>query len=56
MAISVYCLDVGQGQCIALMGPSPEEYQAALIDVGVAGKRLAAWLNASGSGGFRSLS
>jgi len=48
MAISVYCLDVGQGQCIALMGPSPEGYQAALIDVGVAGRRLAAWLKRVG--------
>ncbi len=44
MAISLYCLDVGQGQCIVLMAQSAEGNQAALIDVGVDGKRLARWL------------
>jgi competence protein ComEC len=48
MAIGVYCLDVGQGQCIALMGPSPDGYQAALIDIGVEGGRLARWLDTFG--------
>jgi competence protein ComEC len=48
MAIGVYCLDVGQGQCIALVGPSPDGYRAALIDVGVDGERLARWLETIG--------
>jgi competence protein ComEC len=48
MGIGVYCLEVGQGQCIALIGPSPEGSQAALIDVGVEGERLAEWLKTFG--------
>lgn len=48
MAIGLYCLDVGQAQCIALIGPSRVGYQAALIDVGVAGKQLADWLKRIG--------
>jgi competence protein ComEC len=48
MAIGVYCLDVGQGQCIALIGLSPDGYEAALIDVGADGERLAGWLEGIG--------
>ena len=48
MAIGVYCLDVGQGQCIALIGPSPDRSEAALIDVGTDGGRLARWLKSIG--------
>jgi competence protein ComEC len=48
MGIGVYCLEVGQGQCIALIGPSPEGSQAALIDVGIDGERLARWLRTVG--------
>ena len=48
MAIGMYCLDVGQAQCVALIGPAPDGYQAALIDVGVDGTRLAEWLRGIG--------
>ncbi len=48
MAIGVYCLDVGQGQCVALIGPSPGGHQAALIDLGADGVRLGRWLKGIG--------
>jgi glyoxylase-like metal-dependent hydrolase (beta-lactamase superfamily II) len=46
--LAVYCLNVGQGNCCAIIDPSPEgrpgPYQAVLIDLGVDGARLVDWL------------
>jgi hypothetical protein len=48
LEIGVYCLDVGQGNCLAIIDPLPGgrvgEFQASLIDVGTDGDRLADWL------------
>lgn len=52
MSIGVYCLNVGQGNCIAIVDPLPggsaSQFQASLIDVGCDGARLAAWLRSIG--------
>ena len=53
MAIGVYCLDVGQGQCIALIGPSSDGYEASLIDVGPMGSGSPAGSRISAFNGFR---
>jgi len=49
MDTSVYCLNVGQANCVAIIDPFPNgslgHYQASLIDLGVDGKRLAIWLD-----------
>jgi beta-lactamase superfamily II metal-dependent hydrolase len=48
MDIGVYCLNVGQGTCVAVIDPLPGgrdgQFQASLIDVGCDGNRLADWL------------
>jgi glyoxylase-like metal-dependent hydrolase (beta-lactamase superfamily II) len=50
--IGVYCLDVGQGSCAAIIDPIPggaaTSFQACLIDVGVDGDALAEWLQSIG--------
>jgi competence protein ComEC len=50
--IGVYCLDVGQGNCLAVVDPLPGgrigQFQASLIDVGTDGDRLADWLHSIG--------
>jgi glyoxylase-like metal-dependent hydrolase (beta-lactamase superfamily II) len=52
MEVGVYCLNVGQANCLAVLDPvpggPPGAYQAALIDVGVDGHRLAEWLRDAG--------
>jgi beta-lactamase superfamily II metal-dependent hydrolase len=52
MDIGVYCLDVGQGNCVAVIdgapGGRPGHFQASLIDVGTDGDRLADWLRSVG--------
>jgi glyoxylase-like metal-dependent hydrolase (beta-lactamase superfamily II) len=52
MDIGVYCLDVGQGNCVAVIdeapGGRPGHFQASLIDVGTDGGRLADWLDSVG--------
>jgi beta-lactamase superfamily II metal-dependent hydrolase len=54
--IGVYCLDVGQGNCLAVVDPlpggRPGQFQASLIDVGTDGDRLADWLHAVGVRGI----
>jgi beta-lactamase superfamily II metal-dependent hydrolase len=46
--IGVYCLNVGQGNCVAVIDPLPGgrhgQSQASLIDVGTDGDQLAKWL------------
>jgi beta-lactamase superfamily II metal-dependent hydrolase len=46
--VGVYCLNVGEGNCCALIDPLPDgrpgAFQAALIDLGVDGARLVDWL------------
>jgi competence protein ComEC len=50
--IGIYCLDVGQGNCLAVVVPlpggRPGQFQASLIDVGTDGDRLADWLHSIG--------
>jgi glyoxylase-like metal-dependent hydrolase (beta-lactamase superfamily II) len=52
MDIGVYCLDVGQGSCVAVLDPmpggKPGQFQASLIDVGTDGNLLADWLASVG--------
>jgi beta-lactamase superfamily II metal-dependent hydrolase len=52
MDIAVYCLNVGQASCAAVIDPLPageeDQFQASLIDVGVEGGRLADWLESVG--------
>jgi competence protein ComEC len=49
--IAVYCLNVGQANCLAILEPLPGgrigEFQAALVDVGVASDSLGRWLNSN---------
>jgi beta-lactamase superfamily II metal-dependent hydrolase len=50
--IGIYCLNVGQGNCLAVIDPLPGGWpgqsQASLIDVGTDGDRLADWLGSIG--------
>jgi competence protein ComEC len=50
--IGIYCLDVGQGNCLAVVDPlpggRPGQFQASLVDVGTDGNRLADWLHSIG--------
>jgi beta-lactamase superfamily II metal-dependent hydrolase len=52
MQLGIYCLNVGQANCIAVLDPMPASppsvFQASLIDVGTDGDRLASWLQSSG--------
>jgi competence protein ComEC len=52
MDIGIYCLNVGQGNCLAIIDPLPggraSQSQASLIDVGTDGDRLADWLRSIG--------
>jgi len=57
MDLSLYCLNVGQANCLVLLDLLPKgrpgEYQAVVIDVGVDGTRLARWLRDVGVRFFR---
>jgi competence protein ComEC len=48
MARSLYCLNVGQANCLVVLDPLPaggaDDSQAVVIDVGVDGTQLARWL------------
>ncbi len=48
MPIGLYTLNVGQGQCIVCIGGTGAGLQAAVIDAGVRGDRLARWLEETG--------
>jgi hypothetical protein len=49
MALTLYCLDVGQANCLVILDPLANSgvraLQAVVIDVGVDGTRLARWLH-----------
>lgn len=44
MPIGLYTLNVGQGQCVVCIGGTGANRQAAVIDAGARGDRLARWL------------
>jgi beta-lactamase superfamily II metal-dependent hydrolase len=50
--VGVYCLDVGQANCLAVVDPlpggRPEQFQVSLIDIGTDGDLLADWLDSIG--------
>jgi competence protein ComEC len=52
MDVSVYCLNVGQANCLAVLDSLPRgdpgDLQASLIDLGADGPRLVAWLKEAG--------
>lgn len=52
MHLAIYCLNVGQGNCIAVVDQMPASppgaFQATLIDVGTDGVRLGRWLRSIG--------
>jgi len=52
MHLGIYCLNVGQGNCIAVVDQMPASplgaFQATLIDVGTDGARLGRWLGSIG--------
>lgn len=52
MSVALYCLNVGQANCLVLLVPSPSgkagDRAAVVIDVGVDGAALARWLRSVG--------